>query len=55
MSIKDEVLNRFCDIYEGREDEITQPGLVYGDLCLIADDLDITVSEVSEILKDAME
>ena len=47
---KEEILNHFCDLYEGREEEIACNPLVYGDLLLLAERMAIPVGEVAMVL-----
>lgn len=47
---KEGILNRFCDLYEGREGEVGCKPLVYGDLLLIAEEMAIPIGEIAEVL-----
>ena len=51
---KEEILNRFCDLYEGREKEIGCYPLVYGDLLLVAQEMAIPISEIAMVLYTEM-
>ncbi len=48
--LKEQILGRFCDLYEGREQEIGCQPLVYGDLLFIAQGTNTSVEEVALVL-----
>lgn len=50
MTERERILNHFCDLYEGREEEIACEPLAYGDLLLLAEEMAIPVSEVAAVL-----
>jgi hypothetical protein len=52
---RDEILNLFCDRYEGRETEIDCQAIVYGDLLLICEETDIPIDEVAAVLMEALD
>ncbi len=47
---KERILNRFCSLYEGREEEMGCKPLVYGDLLLIAEEINISIGEVAMVI-----
>lgn len=47
---KGRILNLFCALYEGREEQIGNNPLVYGDLLLIAGEMGFPIEEVAGVL-----
>lgn len=49
-----EIVLKFCDRFEGREQEIGSGLIVFGELQMIADEMNITVHEVAAALAIAL-
>lgn len=49
-SRRDAILTLFCERFDGREEEIGCKPVVYGDLIMIASELNIPIEEVADIL-----
>lgn len=47
---KEDILRTFCDRFEGREGEIGCKPIVYGDLLMMSQELDISVEDIASTL-----
>jgi len=50
-----EILTKFCDRFEGRENEISNPLIVRGELLMIADELGISIQDVARVLTQELD
>lgn len=55
QNLKDEIVIKFCERFEGREKEIPNPLIVRGELLMLANELGIPLQDVAGALKLAFD
>lgn len=55
QNLRDEILIKFCDRFDGREKEMVNPLIVRGELLMIANAMEVSLQDVALVLKEQLD